>query len=403
MLRSRFPTAHHFTVSLFGCQYHAETPSEDKLARIKTFDGLIRGAAIHVEELEQNDLPSKVWMSYWKSPQAFKSWWESSETAAFWASLPEDAGFWRETVSLPATRSMYESNKEAPSGFGHCGELIPLTEKTGYWGAYRSRMTPDHPDDKFASPLDAVPEPRPLTEKIRPGRVRVSKLPDNICFVVEGQDYSAMPQHERDHWNENFDGLTKQWVTNVVTGGPAKGMLSARACHAFAGEKQPGATNGASVNGTNGHINGVNGTNGVNGDANGTNGTHHADDASNGVTNGRGIFPGLDYIRQAQLLFWLDLSKMEHMGRWDKVHVKLRRDFFGAYGPGGPMEGGDLLLWVDVAVLKGEEIDAEYVGCYDATGFLAYDEHPAFKTERVKEAVLPAFFDAPVPSKPIEW
>lgn len=63
----------------------------------------------------------------------------------------------------------------------------------------------------------------------------------------------------------------------------------------------------------------------------------------------------------------------------------------------------DLLLWVDVAVLKGEEIDAEYVGCYDATGFLAYDEHPAFKTERVKEAVLPAFFDAPIPSKPIEW
>ncbi|KAK6211163.1 hypothetical protein QIS74_10427 [Colletotrichum tabaci] len=380
MLRSRFPTAHHFTVSLFGCQYHADSPSPEKLALINKFDGLIKAAAIHVEELEQNDLPSKIWMSYWKTPQLFKAWWESPETSAFWSSLPEDAGFWRETVSLPATRSMYETNKPIPSGFGHCGEPIPLTEKTGYWGAYRSRLTPESPEDKFESPLPAVPEPRPLSDKVRSGRVRVSKFPDNISFVVEGQDYSAMNDNERSHWNENFDGLTKQWVTNVVTAGPTKGMLSARACHAFAGEKQPGAT-------TNGATNGAS-----------TNGT------SNGaVTNGHGIFPGLDYIRQAQLLFWLDLSKMEHIGRTDKVHVKLRRDFFAAYGPGGVMEGGDLLLWVDVAVLKGEEMDAEYVGCYDGTGFLAYDNHPAFTTESVKTAKLPAFFDAPIKSNPIEW
>lgn len=382
MLRSRFPTAHHFTVSLFGCQYHADSPSADKLDLINKFDSLIKHSAIHVEELEQNDLPSKIWMSYWKSPQAFKTWWESPETSAFWSSLPDNAGFWRETVSLPATRSMYESNKEKPSGFGHCGELIPLTEKTGYWGAYRSRMTPATPEDKFQSPLSEVPEPRPITDKVRSGRVRVSKFPDNISFVVEGQDYSAMSEYERDHWNENFDGLTKQWVTNVMTAGPAKGMVSARACHAFAGDKQPGATNGSLVNGSEA------------GASNGTNGTQ---------TNGHSIFPGLDYIRQAQILFWLDLSKMEHIGRTDKVHVKLRRDFFAAYGPGGVMEGGDLLLWVDVAVLKGEEIDAEYVGCYDATGFLAYDHHPAFTSETVKAAKLPAFFDTPIESKPIEW
>ncbi|GKT85859.1 phenylacetaldoxime dehydratase [Colletotrichum tofieldiae] len=367
MLRSRFPTAHHFTVSLFGCQYHADSPSPERLALINKFDGLIKAAAIHVEELEQNDLPSKVWMSYWKSPQAFKAWWESPETSTFWSTLPENAGFWRETVSLPATRSMYETNKPIPSGFGHCGEPIPLTEKTGYWGAYRSRLTLSRPKTTTIA-----------LKQDQAGRVRVSKFPDNICFVVEGQDYSAMNDNERSHWNENFDGLTKQWVTNVVTAGPTKGMLSARACHAFAGEKQPGATNGT--------------TNGSSTD--GTNGT---------ALNGHGIFPGLDYIRQAQILFWLDLSKMEHIGRTDKVHVKLRRDFFAAYGPGGVMEGGDLLLWVDVAVLKGQEMDAEYVGCYDGTGFLAYDNHPAFSTEKVESAKLPTFFDAPIKSNPIEW
>ncbi|KAH6884119.1 heme-containing dehydratase protein [Thelonectria olida] len=377
MLRSRFPTAHHFTVTIFGCQYHADSPSVTKLKLINKLEDLIGGAALHVEELEQNDLPSKIWMSYWTSPQSFKAWWQSSSVILFWNALPDDAGFWRETISLPATRTMYESNKEKPSGFGHCGESIPLTEKSGYWGAYRSRLTPDGPDDEFASPLSTVPEPRPLTDNIRYGRVRMTKFPDNLCFVVEGQDYSAMPDEERGYWNKNFDGLAKQWITNVVTGGSSKGMVSPRACHAFAGNKMLGAKR-----------------EGVNGNHNGTN-------------TSNGIFPGLDYIRQVQILFWLDMSKMEHMGRWDKVHVKLRRDFLTAYGPGGVMEGGDLLLWVDLGILKGDEIDAEYIGCYDGTGFLAYDDHPLFASADASTdgsaADLPAFFDKPIPSKPIEW
>ncbi|KAH7124408.1 heme-containing dehydratase protein [Dactylonectria macrodidyma] len=387
MLRSRFPTAHHFTVSLFGCQYHADEPDANKLDLINRFGALVNNGAIYVEDLEQNDLPSKIWMSYWASPQSFKAWWERSDTRSFWTSLPDNAGFWRETVSLPATRAMYESNKEKPSGFAHCGEIIPLTEKTGYWGAYRSRMTPATPEDNFDSPLPAVPQPRPFVAEIRTGRFRIVKFPDNICFVVEGQDYSAMPDNEREYWHEKFDSLTKQWVTNVVTASPGQGMVSARACHAFASETVPGATRVA-----------VSRTSGVANGAHGHPGTPHE------ITNGpSSIFPGLDYIRQAQILFWLDLSKMEHIGRWDKVHVTLRRDFFAAYGPGGVMEGGELLLWVDMGILKSEEIDAEYIGCYDGTGFLAYDDHPQFATEKVEVAGLPAFFDKPNESKPIEW
>ncbi|ETS74832.1 hypothetical protein PFICI_13316 [Pestalotiopsis fici W106-1] len=383
MLRARFPTSHHFTVSIFGCQYQAERPDAAKQDAIQQFNSLIKPAAIHVEELEQNDLPSKIWMSYWPSPQAFKTWWESPETSSFWGGLPDDAGFWRETISLPATRSMYESNKPQPSGFGHCGEHIPLTSKSGYWGAYRSRMTPDGPDDKFQSPASPGDmQGRPLSKQIRSGRVRMAKFPDNICFVVEGQDYSAMFEREKEFWNKHFDGLAKQWVTTVVTTGPDKGMLSARACHAFEGEKHLGVSSNGAV--------AVNG-NGV------------SDASAGAAPNGHSLFPGLDYIRQAQVLFWLDLSYMEHIGRHDKVHVKLRREFMTEYGPGGQMEGGDLLLWVDLGILKADEIDAEYVGCYDGTGFLAYDEHPLFQSEKVSKSTLPSFFDKPIESTPIEW
>ncbi|KAM0187194.1 hypothetical protein ACHAPA_008195 [Fusarium lateritium] len=370
MFRSRFPTSHHFTISIFGCQYHAETPSAATSKLITNFDNLIKDAAIHVEHLEQNDVPSKIWMSYWESPQSFKSWWEKDDMKSFWTSLPDDAGFWRETISLPATRAMYEGTAERQAGFGNCGKLIPLTEKTGYWGAYRSRMTPDFAGDTFSSSLSTIPEPRPFSDKIRHGRVRMTKFPENLCVVVEGQDYSAMEEKERDYWNENFDGLTKQWVTNVVTAGAQKGMVSARACHAFAGEKSLGTTSTGSNKDT---------------------------------TSKNGIFPGLDYIRQAQILFWFDISKMEYLGKWDKGHVKLRRNFMSAYGPGGAMEGGDLFLWVDLGILKSNEIDAEYIGCYDSTGFLGFDDHPLFASESVTAAELPAFFEKPISCQPIEW
>ncbi|KAI5457376.1 heme-containing dehydratase protein [Mariannaea sp. PMI_226] len=376
MLRVKFPTAHHFTVALFGCQYHAESPSQGKLELINTFQSLLKSAAIGVEELEQNDQLSKLWLSYWESPQTFKAWWESADIASFWSSLPDDAGFWRETISLPATRAIYQTNKgDPPAGFAHCGELIPLTSKSGYWGAYRSRMTPESPDDKFESPLPSLPEPRPSTGTIRHGRVKMTKFPDNICYVVEGQDYSAMAEKERDYWNENLDGLAKQWITTVVRAGHERGLISARACHPSGGEKLPEVK---------------------------SNGAHDASSSPSDAIPGT-LLPGLNYASQTQILFWLDLAKMEYIGRTDKVHVKLRRDFFTAYTGGGAMEGGDLWLWVDLGILKGDEIDAEYIGCYDDTGFMAYDDHPLFASETGSPAKLPDFFEKPIESNPMEW
>ncbi|CAN8100599.1 unnamed protein product [Discula destructiva] len=377
LIRAKFPTAHHFTISLFGCQYHTPQPSETKRALITAFEALLLRpeAALHVEELSQNDSnpPTKIWMTYWASPQTFKAWWESPDVAAFWTALPsDDAGFWRETISLPATRAMHTAVTTARrDGFGHCSDsLVPLTGRVGYWGAYRSRLTKDHEEDRFASDLPAVPAPgRPLSSdggrRIRPGRVRMAAFPDNLCFVVEGQDYSGMGTREQKYWRENFDPLVTRWVTNVMTGGPEKGLVNARACHDFKGAKQEQSKAAPPP----------------------------ADD----------IFPGLDHARQLQVLFWLDISYMEHIGKHDTTHVKLRREFLSAYGPGGEMEGGDLLLWVDLGVLKADEVDAEYVGCYDGTGFTALDGHPSFRSEMVETAKLPAFFDQPIESKPEEW
>ncbi|SCO24431.1 unnamed protein product [Fusarium fujikuroi] len=352
MFRARFPTAHHWTVSLFGCQYHGGLLSHARQQLVDAFDSLIKSDALHVVELEQTDIPSKVWLSYWGSPQSFKSWWESPRVVSFWINLPSNnAGFWRETVSLPATRSIYESNQDRTSGSSFCAEVLPLPEKTGYWGAYHSRITPDDGGKSFSSPLESVPERRPFTQNIRHGRIRMKSLPDNLCFVIEGQDYSAMSPVELEYWNRNFDNLAKQWVHNVVTGGSTKGLVSARGCdRSFKDENHGGFTEG-------------------NVDTKVT---------SSNNTEVQAYPFNIRSKCQVQLLFWLDISKMEHMGKWDQVHVKLRRRFMQEYGPGGAMEGSDLLLWVDLGIVKGKEIDAEYIGGYDSTGFMAYDDHPSF-------------------------
>ncbi|KAK7943324.1 uncharacterized protein PG986_012437 [Apiospora aurea] len=403
MLRTRFPAAHQFTVSLFGCQYHAPSLDAPKRTLIQKFDELVKHGAIHVEELEPNDLPRQ--------------------------------------------RRLLEGD-----------------------------VTQDTPDDKFSSPLPALPEPKPLSDKIRPGRTRFTKFPGNICFMVEGRDESAMPLRQRTHWYKEFDGLAKQWITNVMTAGAAKGLVSGRACHAFAGGKQPGSSSFFDGKGmidsttatstipetvTNSGILvdrigptlvpflyigsvglvlalsvtslrtqywqpimiarallimvsvslafyplmprwwGNNTPTTTNGQSKGVSDSGPST-ATNSVANrpsSSALFPGLDYPQQTLLLFWLDLSDIEHLARYDKVHVKLHRNFLAAYGP-----GGDILLWVDMGILKGDEMDAEYVGCYEGTGFMAYDHDAAFESRRdVVWAGLPVFFDEPRESKPMEW
>ena len=73
---------------------------------------------------------------------------------------------------------------------------------------------------------------------------------------------------------------------------------------------------------------------------------------------------------------------MEKIGRSNKGHVVLRNNFLKDYCPGGKMADiAKLLLWVETSVVKKGEIECEYVGCLEGTGFMAYDKSDAFKSE----------------------
>ena len=339
----------HFTIGIFGAQYHGQIPSEKKDFAIKTFGDLLKASAQYVDEAVHDDSErgaglSRIWISYWRSPEAYRQWWMSEKTKQFWASLPEDAGFWRETLEFPSTRFLDMVTQDIPIGVAKLGPLSPLTEKSGYWGAYRDRIEEATAENTLASKLDAVPAPRQADGSIRLGRVRMTKFPDNICFVIEGQDHTPLKGNEGKVWSSRFHTTTKRWVTNALRAGPEAGILSSRLCHF----PDSGLVNVESAE------------------------LHDEPD----------IFPALNVNLKIQIFYFLDMRYMERIGKRDKTHVKLRKDFMNAYGAGevspGIMPDGDLLLWVELGILKTNTFEAEYIGCYEGTGFLAYDHHPSF-------------------------
>ncbi|KAK9238151.1 aldoxime dehydratase [Lipomyces kononenkoae] len=342
-----------FTISIFGAQYHGTSPPPPKAILIRTFEASLKASAVFVEELIQDDSErglglSRIWVSYWKSPDDYYQWWESQEVSQFWSSLPDDAGFWRERMHFSKTRFVTEMSQDIPSGVGHLGPLEPLTEKTGYWGALRDRIEESTAEDKLPSPLEFVPAPKLPDGTIRRGRVKMTKFPENICYVIEGQDHSLMKEHEGKIWSEKFHRATKRFVTNAVRAGPEGGVLSARLCHV----PESGTIN--------------------------VKPSEIPDDPD--------IFPALEINRTVEIFYFLEFRYMERVGRRDKAHVALRREFMDVYGKERIMAHGDMLVWVDCGILKSNEIEAEYIGCYEGTGFLAYDYHPEFKSTTVSRS-----------------
>jgi hypothetical protein len=223
------------------------------------------------------------------------------------------------------------TKKSEPVGLGHLGTEISVGDKTGYWGCYRHRMAA-HSKDNFASPIERDLEAfQPIPDSLggdRPRCILMTKFPDNICFVVEGQDHSNITADEKEYWNDNFDSSVTQWMKDLFSVGPDSGILGSRMCYAPETSVYRDSTPKA-----------------------------------------------LNYNKKAQLFYFKDLQHMEKIGRTNKGHETLRSRFMRAYSPKGAMESGKLGLWVETTVLKNGEIECEYVGCEKGTGRMALGDH----------------------------
>jgi hypothetical protein len=319
-----------FLYSIFGIQYLTGEPNEDQKARTNAFNNLINGHPTHIDRLMQDGCASisagktLIWLAYWKKKQDYQNWWNQKAVSQFWTSLPDDSGMWREILTASPRRSQYGTNQEYETGMGHLGPRVSLGDKAGYWGCYRDRMA-DSVTDSFASPPDSTLV-CPMGAGSRPdgpGRIQLTHTPDNLCFVVEGQDHSALTADERDYWFKHFDGSVNQWIQDLLDSGPDSGILDTRLCY----EPEQGTFRSSEP---------------------------HA----------------LNYNKKVQLFYFHDLRQMERIGRVNKGHVDLRKRFLESYGPGGEMAGGKICLWVETTVLKADEVECEYIGCVDGTGLM---------------------------------
>lgn len=338
MWAANLPTTEPFVYSIFGVQYPAsgETPPEPQRSLISAFNDLLPSSN-HVDKLiqppdptSQSQKQTQIWLIYWSSPTEYEKWWSLPAVTHFWTSLPDDAGMYREILTIPRSRTQFATNKKQPVvGMGSLssGNYVSVLDKSGYWGCYRHRipemqMSGDPLDSTLKERLNAAPP----AQGIRPGRVQITRVPENITFVVEGQDHSRITPEEKTYWFQNFNDLATQWMKDLSSANPEEGMLNARLCY---------------------------------------------DPDSGRFQNDQ--LESQNYDRKVQLFYFLDFGHMLKLGMKNRGHVNLRRKFLEAYGPGGEMSEGEIQLWVETSVLKAGGVDCEYVGCTEGTGLMAFE------------------------------
>lgn len=329
-----------FVHGIFGVQ-HESPPNSSQLHHIDTLNNLIESAADHVEcfqERPSNSNMSKsttLWLSYWRSNNAYLTWWQSTPVQAFWSSLRDDAGVWKEVIRAKPSRCQYGNSQNVATGMAILSSLKE-SDKAGFWGSYRARV-PDSEFNSFESPLKQLPSRRRIErarQNIEHGRVKFDGCPNNVCFVREGQYRELIPQRELDIWNRDMEKHAQDWFSSLTTNPEDSGLLSIRICK--------GPTSLSTAEG----------------------------------------FVSSSNTKSTQIGFFLDLGHLERAARSLKPHLCLRDTFRWHYGPDGKLSEGKSVIWVEMFLLEPGDFEAEYIGCLEGTGFLGYEDHPSFQNPK---------------------
>lgn len=301
-----------FTIGLFGIQHDVLTV--EKKTTIATLYCLLQQSANRLDHLqdESHGLPregphSTTFVAYWLRSEDYKSWKNTDSVREFWNELPDDAGVWREVMTVPKSRFMHASSQPVKSAMGHLLELKQSNDE-GYWGVYRHRLAanPDQytdPDDKFVSPYVTTAKAKPDPEKriisipkaqssaIRSGRVRLTKVPENMLFAREGQRQPNISKDELDTWIDSIAPHARSWMEHLDTEREKTGVISFT--------------------------------------------THlgHEKPTMRTIAHAKNFDPAIDLemdteaiAESNQLVYFLDLAHFEQAGRAHRGHVQLRKN-----------------------------------------------------------------------------
>ncbi|MEQ8661833.1 MAG: phenylacetaldoxime dehydratase family protein [Gammaproteobacteria bacterium] len=267
------------------------------------------------ETIDPAGVPTSVILAYWTDAQAARRWWQSDAVQTCWRALPctGETGYFAERMQFPAERYNYAAGTEDRHGSAAVLPLCPCTT-FGYWGAYRDRI-PASAGDPFESPLGRVPRSGAADTRGRRLRVRV---PDNLCYIREGQGWGNCEEEERRIWEQQMNPVIDVWVQRLADDPETTGCLMIRDC-----QELTAAT-------------------------------------------------GQALERRTQLAFLLSLGHIERAARTDPSHLAVHGTFVGMYTE--PRFTPRMHVWVEVGILKQDDLESEYVNCHPGTGLLPYFE-----------------------------
>ncbi len=258
----------------------------------------------------------EILLAYWTDIAAEQRWWTSAAVQSWWRALPLTdirTGYWREVLKPAKERFQYAAGVEDPAGASAILPLVPC-KIFGYWGAYRDRLPASH-HDLFRSPLAQVPSPQIQRTH---GRRLTVRVPDNLCFIREGQGWERCETAEKQIWDEQMEPVLDRWVAFLGADPIATGCLSIRDCQEV--------------------------------------------DVETGRPN----------ARRSQLAFLLSLGHIEQAARTQPTHLAVHGSFIAMYTE--PRFTPRMHVWVEVLILKHDELVTEYVNCHPGTGLLPFFE-----------------------------
>lgn len=261
-----------------------------------------------------------ILMAYWLDTDAYRRWFERREVSSWWRGLPSDGelGYWREILAPDRDRFgllAFGINDKRRFGCTHAAKSKP-SENWGYWGGYRDRFAAskvDQFDPEIAT------EPRPAhTGPIKGKRVKVL-APQNLCFVREGADLSAVTnEHERQAWETRVKPVFEKFIAYLRDTPALSGAICLR------------------------------------------------------DTIEQDLDTGADLQKHNTLIYFRSLRHMERAARTQPSHLALYNTYIQMLEElGAAAINPEMIVWAEAHILPRGSAELEYVNCHERTGLIS--------------------------------
>ncbi|MFJ4156294.1 phenylacetaldoxime dehydratase family protein [Pseudomonas sp. NPDC089752] len=309
----------HLVFGMFGIQHTDENLTEvpTYLSELIELLQLPHGAMSieRAHHIDKQGFHNQVILGYWLGRDSYDLWVESPTVKSWWANRSVSGhskiGYWREVMSPSQDHFSYGAGKDEKSGSAAILPLIP-SDRFGYWGSYRHRINASA-TDQLKSPLPALPAPQPANS--RGLRLKV-KGPDYMCFIREAQYWEKCGEKERAVWHDKMVAPVQTWIDFLSSNPVQTGCMSIRFCRE------------------------------------------------------QDVMAGTPLDRQSQFGLLLSLGHIEQAARTQASHLCVRKEFTDLYVE--PEYVPQLHPWVEVHILKSNELLTEYINCHELTGLLPY-------------------------------